>query len=188
MWCGQLATALVVSVALLASPPARAEGQGAKSPELVRTLTELMDAAKLESLAARLGDSPDEFVAALYFPGAQLLVISAKYAVPSLMNEKILLRNYRDVYIDLHSATDPATRILVEDMRANGLYPTRTGENDAFDIYSRANDTVRLAFDGEWRKQKLSEDEYMKTYRQAEADYVRMLESLIAELKGKTSQ
>jgi hypothetical protein len=179
---GQIAAALVVSCVLLGPPAVQADGAGGRTVELVQQLTKLMDARKLDSLAAREQGSNDEFVAALYFPGAQLLVISARYTVPALLNEQILLGNYRDVYIDLHSATDPETRVLIEDMRANGLFPTRTGEDDAFDIYSRGN--LRLAFDGDWRRQKMSEEQYKKHFAEAEAHYVRMLESLIAHLNA----
>jgi hypothetical protein len=182
---GQLAAALVVSVVLLGPVPGHAGNQGGRTPELVKTLTDLMDAAKLDSLAARVQGSNDQFVAALYFPGAQLLVVGATYSVPSLLNEKILLGSYRDVYIDLHSATDPESRVLIEDIRANGLFPQRTAENDAFDIYSRGRGSLRVAFDGEWRKQKLTEAAYKEAFQEAEAQYVAMLEALIEQMKTK---
>jgi hypothetical protein len=183
---GQVAATLVVSCTLLVSPAVQADGAGGRTVELVQQLTKLMDARKLDSLAARQQGSNDEFVAALYFPGAQLLVVSARYAVPALLNEQILLGHYRDVYIDLHSATDPETRVLIEDMRANGLFASRTGEDDAFDIYSRGN--LRLAFDGDWRRQKMTEEQYRSTSPRPTRSTCRMLESLIAHLNAGPPQ
>lgn len=176
----RLIVGLIVAVAALAPAPARA--QGTTTEDLARQLTALLDKAKLDSIAARLQGTQDEFVAALYFPGSQLLVVSAKYAAPPLLNEKVLLKRYRDAYLDLSAATDPATRVIVEDLAANGLHAKRAN-NEPFDFYT-AGGTPRFAFDGQWKKRKLSEEEYMKTFATADAQYAKMLQSLIAEAKG----
>ena len=42
------------------------------------------------------------------------------------------------------------------------------------------------AFDGDWGKAKISEQEYMKAFQATDAEYTRMLEALVAQLK-KTS-
>jgi hypothetical protein len=42
------------------------------------------------------------------------------------------------------------------------------------------------AFDGDWGRAKLSRDEYTKAFQSTDAQYTRMLEALVAELK-KTS-
>ena len=153
---------------------------------LTQQLTSLLDQNKLDSVAAQDPNSPESFVAALYFPGAQLLVVSAKYTAPALLTEKILQRNYRDVYMDLNSATDPATKVLVEDLLCDGLRPRRD-DDEPFDSYSKGGKT-RLAFDGEWRDQKISEDEYFRVFSAAEAEYTKMLELLIAQLKKTDAQ
>jgi hypothetical protein len=153
---------------------------------LAQELTKLLDQQKLDSVAARDPKSNDNFVAALYFPGAQLLVVGAKYTAPSLLNEKITQRNYRDVYIDLNAATDPATKILVEDLQADGLRPRRD-DDQPFDSYTKGVG-ARFAFDGDWRRRKVSEDEYFRTFTDAETQYTRMLEVLIAELKKTPAQ
>ena len=41
----------------------------------------------------------------------------------------------------------------------------------------------RLAFDGDWRKQQLSEQDYQKAFAAADARYVQLLTALLAELK-----
>ena len=62
-----------------------AAAQGTRSAVAAKALAEAMDAAKLDSIAAPDPADPGTFVAALYFPGSQLLVVSAKYAVPPLL-------------------------------------------------------------------------------------------------------
>jgi len=165
-------------VLLLVSAPARA--QDSKSAGLTGELVKLLDAMKLDSIAAKV--QGDEYVGALYFPGSQLLVVKARYSVPERMDEQLAKKNYRDVYIDLNSASVPASKVLIADLGANGLYARRRDNQfDTADIGGRS-----YSFDGEWGKAKLSEQEYMKAFQATEGEYVKMLEALVAELK-KTS-
>ena len=62
-------------------------------------------AAKLENIAAADPSDPNAFIAALYIPGTQLLVVSAKYAAPPLLTERIKTNDYMGVYVDLQSAS-----------------------------------------------------------------------------------
>jgi hypothetical protein len=166
---------------MLAISTAGAAPPQAQSEALAKQLTELLDKNKRDSMAARDDAGPDQFFAALYIPGIQLLVVSAKYTAPALMNEKIIKQEYREAYLDLSSASVPTSKVLIEDMKADGLRPKREG-NDPFDIYNtRGSD--RTTFDGEWKKHKMSEEDYMKLYAEAEAHYVRMLTALIDQAK-----
>jgi hypothetical protein len=169
-------------VAAIVCSAGAALAQNSRTIELARELTTLLDQQKLDSVAARQAGSADRFVAALYFPGSQLLVVSAAYAAPALLNEKVLLRRYKEAYMDLSAASDPATKVLIEDLRADGNRPLRA-ENQPFDVYTRGT-AGAFAFDGDWKKRNLSEEAYRKTFGEADAEYVRMLESLIAQLKG----
>jgi len=56
-----------------------AAAQESKSVALAQTLTTLLDGAKLTAIAAKDPSDPDAFVAAMYFSGSQLLIVSAKY-------------------------------------------------------------------------------------------------------------
>jgi hypothetical protein len=165
----------LIVTAVLATPAAAQDG---RTQALARELTTLMDGAKMDSIATRQADTPDVFVAALFFPG-QLLVVSSKYTVPTLLNERIVKRQYRDAYIDLNVAVDPATKVFIEDMGADGIRARR--DESGFDIYSKGD--TRFPFDSEWKKRKVSEEDYMATFGEAEAHYIRMLEALIAEMK-----
>jgi hypothetical protein len=175
--CGCLAGVLALSLAatVLAQEP--------KSAALAKQLAAALEAAKLDSIAAKDPAAPDVFFGALYFPGIQLLVVSAKYTVPALLNEKLSKKEYRDVYIDLNSASVPESKIFVEDLGADGLKAERN-ENQPYDTYEAAG--KRTAFDSDWKKQKLSKEDYMKVFAVADERYAQMLTALLAQLK-KTS-
>ena len=172
----------VVSVAaalLLLLAPSIAGAQDSKSAALAAELVRLLDQMKLDSFAAKVA-APDQFAAILYFPGSQLLVVGAKYYVPERMDYSIGEKKYRDVYIDLNSAAIPKTKIFISDLGANGLQAKKKGNqpNDTVDV-----DGKTRVFDGDWKKAKISEAEYMKAYDDTEAEYVKMLEALVAQIK-----
>lgn len=171
--CGVLALVLLLV-------PVLAGAQDSGSAGLAGELIKLLDAMKLDSIAAKV--QGDEYVGALYFAGSQLLVVKARYSVPERMDAQLAQKNYRDVYIDLNSASVPASKVLISDLGANGLYARRReNQFDTADIGGRS-----YTFDGEWDRAKLSEQEYMKAFQATEGEYVRMLEALVAQLK-KTS-
>ena len=161
--------------------PALAAAQESRSSQLATELAKLLDARKLDSIAAKV--SGDEYVGALYFPGSQLLVVKAKYIVPERMDAQLTAKNYRDVYIDLNSASVPNSKILISDLGANGLQARREN-NQPYDTVDMGGKSY--SFDGDWDKAKISEQEYTKTFQTSDAEYARMLEALVAQLK-KTS-
>jgi hypothetical protein len=176
------ACAAVSGTLLLTSLASPVWAQDAKSPAAVKELTQLLDAKKLDSIAAADPASPGTYVGALYFPGSQLLVVSAKYAAPPLLNEKIAKKDYREVYIDLSSASVAGSKLFVMDTNADGL-AAKPGDQ-GFDTVERAG--TNIAFDGEWKKSKMSEAEYMKAFTEIDAAYVHALETLINQLKSQS--
>ena len=171
--CLAIAVACATGVTLLAF-------QNSKSATAAKQLAQALEAAKLDSIAAADPSDPSVFVAALYIPGSQLLVVSAKYAAPSLLTAKIKSKEYRDVYIDLNSASVPQSKIFISDLGANGLQARRRGNQPADTVDTKGKS---YALDGDWGKAKISEDEYMRTYQESDSEYAKMLEALIAELK-----
>ena len=152
--------------------------QTSKSAPLAQELAKLLEAGKLDSVAAQ-GREPDRFFAALYFPG-QLLVVSARYSVPVLLVEKLQQKSYRDIYMDLHGASIPDTKVFIQDIGADGL---KSKADSAPDSYERGANT-RWSFDGEWRKQKIaSEEQYLKNFAAADAEYAEILTALIQKAK-----
>jgi len=149
-----------------------------KSAQFAAELTQLMGSKNLDSIATSDADS---YVGALYTPGAPLIVVRAK--VPSKDRISYLLYNkmYRDAYVDLNSASERSTRVLITDLGANGLQFKRE-KDQPFDIVDLGGKS--MSFDGKWGgKENPSKDEYAKTYESTDEQYAQMLQALIAALK-----
>ena len=170
---------LAATLACALAAPAYA--QDSKSAPLAKQLAAALDAGKLDSVAAKDPDAPDVFHAALYFPGMQLLVVSGKYSVPQLLSTRLSNKEYRDVYLDLNGAA--TAKIFIEDPGADGLKAKRES-NQAFDQCEMTG--KRTMFDGDWKAQKLSEQDYTKAFAAADERYAQILAALLAQLK-KTS-
>lgn len=174
------------TVAAQGSQSATAAAQDSQSATAASTLTALLDQRKLEAIAARDPDQPGRFVAALYFPGSQLLVVSGPYPVPAVLEKRIAEANYRDVYLDILGTVGHEGQFFVMDLQADGL--RRVCDRDQpFDSTSR-NDANQVSFDGNWAAQKLSESEYNARFGEDDARYARMLGVLAgAFTQSKTS-
>jgi hypothetical protein len=168
---------IALGIGILLLVPSIAFAQQSKSAALATELARLLDASKLDSIAAK---AADQYVGALYLPGTQLLVVQAKYSVPEHMNQLLTQKAYRDAYIDLNSASDLKTKIFISDLGANGLRFKRENNqpSDTVDLPGKS-----IAFDGEWDKAKISEAEYTKTYQATDEQYSQMLQALITALK-----
>jgi hypothetical protein len=174
-----LRVAVCAALLVAAAAGVRLQAQEPRTAALAKELTTLLAQRKLDSIAARSPASPDQFVAALFFPG-QLLVVSARTSAPAVVNEKLIRREFRDVYIDLNSASIPESRVMITDGGADGLRPRRE-PNMPFDMQDAAGKGIR--FDGNWREDKMSEQDYMKAFAAADEAYLAALQALLAELK-----
>jgi hypothetical protein len=177
-----VARSVVLGVAFLlfALLPAAGQGQESKSAPLAKELTQLLDAKKLDAIAAKDPSAPDLFVAALYYPGSQLMVVSARYLVPPILVEKVAKKEFMEVYTDLSSAAIEGSKMLVMDILADGVKPKKDdGRFDTCDIGAK-----NWVFDGDWKKQKFaSEEDYLKAFADADAAYAKALTALIAQAK-----
>lgn len=154
--------------------------QEPKSAAVAKELAALLKARQLDSLAARMPDDRDEFVGVLAFPG-QLMVAWAKTTAPAVLNEKLIRKEYREVYIDLNSASIVETRHFVTDIGADGLRARPESNKGPADTHDAGTRSMR--FDGNWREDKMSEADYMKAHAEADAAYARAMSALVAELK-----
>jgi len=155
-----------------------ASAQDSKSALSVTELVKMLDSMKLDSFAVK-GASPNEYVGALYFPGSQLLVVSAKFDTPWRADSLLEMKNYRDLYIELNSASVPQSKIFVSDLSANGLRSKKDGTlYDTADIGGKT-----FNFDGDWKKAKITADDYTKTYSTTDEQYTQMIQALLAGLK-----
>jgi len=168
----------VALAAIVAMTPAVAHAQDSKSGAAVTELIKALESKKLDSFAVK-GTSPNEYVGALYFPGSQLLVVGAKFDTPWRADSLLEMKNYRDLYIELNSASVPQSKTFVSDLGANGLRFKKDGS--LFDTADIAGKTFN--FDGDWKKAKISQDEYTKTYASTDQQYVQMVQLLLAALK-----
>lgn len=168
------------AVVLTLSCASLLSAQESKSGALARQLTSALDAAKLDSIAAKDPAGADVYCAALYFAGSPLLVVSAKYAVPQLLDARLGKKEFRDAYIDLSSASVPETKIFIQDAGGDGMKAKRE-ENQAFDQYEVGG--KQLMFDGDYKRQKLSEQDYQKAFAAADDRYAQILTALLAQLK-----
>lgn len=175
------AWAAAFGAAVLTSAPAIAAAQDAKSPAIVKQLTQVLDEKKLDSIAAADPASPGTFVAALYFQGSQLLVVSAKYAAPALLNDKIAKKDYREAYIDLTSASVAGSKLFVMDSNADGL-TAKPGDDQPFDTVERG--AAQYSFNGDWKKAKMAEADYMKAFGEIDDAYAHAISLLIAQAKA----
>lgn len=169
--------AWTVGVMALSGPAvATAAGQDSKSAAAAATLTKLLDERKLDAIAARDPEHPDEYIAALYIPGAQLLVVSVRYPVPAVIDQRIAEGKYRDAYMDLQGSGTREGRLFVTDSQADGLRATR--ERDApFDIVY-VNGVEQTLYNGDWKAQDLSEADYNARFQKQDTRYARLLSVL----------
>jgi hypothetical protein len=170
----------ILATALTTVFTAGAAAQEPKSAAPAKELAQLLASKKLDSIAARMPDNREEFVGALTFPG-QLMVVWAKSIAPEYINEKLIRKEYKEVYIDLNSASVIESRHFVTDLGPDGLRVKPDQKQGPADSHDLGAKTMR--FDGNWRAIKMKEDDYMKAHAEADAAYAKAIQALIEEIK-----
>jgi hypothetical protein len=168
----------IVFTAVVILTPALVSAQDSKSATSVTELVKLLDSKKMDSFAVK-GATQNEYVGALYFPGSQLLVVRAKFDTPWRADSLLDMKNYRDLYIELNSASLPQSKLFVSDLSANGLRFKKDG--NVFDTADIGGKTFN--FDGDWKKAKITEADYSKTYSDTDQQYSDMIQVLLDGLK-----
>ena len=175
--------AVILTLLALVSAPGVARAQDTKSSGLAKQLAEALDAKKIDAFAAADAQNAGTYVAVLYFPGTQLLVVSAKYSQPRMLDDLLAKKDYRGVYVELSSASITPTKVFVMDTFADGLVAKPNG-GTASDSVERGGTSV--TFDGDWKKAKQSEADYMKAFGECENAYGQALQLLVSKLKSTT--
>jgi hypothetical protein len=181
----KLHTISIVCAVALVHIPSPAYCQPGDSKAAAEALTKALDRRKLDAIAARDPQNPNRFVAALYYPGTQLLVVSGTYGDPSALDQRIASGQYKDVYADIGSTRPADGRYFVMDLGGDGLRDTRE-KNEPFDIVYR-NGRDQISYNGDWKQQKMSESEYRKRFVNDEAEYAHALATLTASLTASAS-
>jgi hypothetical protein len=182
----RLTLAAVFAAVIVAVPSAQAPtGEESLSAGPAATLRAALEGLKLDAIVARDPEAPGRYIAALYIPGSQLLVVSAPYSAPALLDKKIAQSQYRDAYVDLQSVSDHTGHFFVVDMGADGLIRV-CGRDEAFDS-TTFESRPPVSFDGNWIAQQLTEEEYTAAFRKDDERYARLLKVLAAAVARKTS-
>ena len=150
------------------------------------TVRALLEQFKMDTIAARDPEERGRYVAALYVPdGQQLLVVSAPYSVPAALDRVIAAGNYMEAYMNLQAVKDHKGHFFVVDSLADGL--KRVPQVDQPFDSTTIDGAVMVMFDGKWEAQKLSEAGYNAMFAKDDARYARMLTILANELKKRTT-
>jgi hypothetical protein len=159
--------------------PQRAEPVPTSSQSAER-VWQLLDRDALEAVAAEDPLEPGRFVAARKLPD-RLLMVTARCAESRDLRVQLSLRAFREAYMAVQACALPATRLVVQDIGADGLHANlaRTATPDIVsELVSR-----ELVFDGDWRRHELELDTYLSVWRELDAQYHRLLRILIGELR-----
>jgi hypothetical protein len=189
LYCPQTRTRIFVSLMsgiLWTVSGAAVQSEDSESAETVRAFLFTLRQHQLEAAAAEYPNEPNQFAAALYLPGSQLLAISATSAYASRLRELIQQGNYRQAYSDLSTSSDRKGHFFVQDLGADGLHRTRE-DDEPFDI-TWENEVTRTIYNGDWRSQAISETEYDRRFETDDRRYTRLLRVLITSLLTHSTQ
>lgn len=174
--------ALVAALAVAGAGPLTADSadQASTSAPLARQLAQALDAAKLDSIAAP-NPATGGFVAALYIPGTQLLVVSGKFESSDIGTHRIGKKEFRELYMDLMGASVAGSRLFATDVSCDGFSFKPDGDAPG-DTWERDNKTQ--VFEGA-KKSKLSDEQYLKVYSEADTQYAQILQLLLSQVTPK---
>jgi hypothetical protein len=178
------AVALAVFVVGVAALPA--QSQAPATAAKAKELAGLLQAKKLEAIAARVPGDSGRYVAALLIPNIQLLTVTALHGRPMDTEYYLYNKDFKTAYIDLNSSSLVTERIVVDDALGDGLVAL-PGKSLAHDAIVKGSS--RQIFDGDFadprrkNQKKISQDDYMKAFGEAEQQYLKVLGILIDELK-----
>lgn len=164
-----------ICLVALSTPVVAQETGRAKSPELVKQLVTTMAARQLDSIAAVDPEEPGRLIAGLIV-GDQLMIMSSKHKASAYLEQQIVKKEFREVYISLQDGI-PASRLFFHDLGCDGF-----GKGDNLDIFYEGAKT-RTMLDGNWMGQGMTEIEYAHKARVAEEQYVRALNVLLDAVK-----
>jgi hypothetical protein len=174
-----IARVLIPGVAAGVVAAAGARAEGATSAALARELAALLAERQLDAYAVQDPETPNRFLATLFIPGAQMLVVSAEYPNPAELQAHLAQKNYRDVYTALHQPAAESTRFFLIDAGCNGV----SAGGDGVDVLYEKGKS-QTVFDGDWKKQGVSEATYRERFENAEKQYARVLNLFMQTLKA----
>ena len=173
---------LIVTMSIGMISQAYAQDHAGESNAAAAELVALLQERSMDAVATADPDRPGRFAAALYLPGPQLLAISAAHPDPARIQRAIAAGNYRQVYSDLHTHGTQVDRRFVQDLQADGLRPS-VDADQPFDIV-RSNGVTETIYDGDWKRQKLTEQAYQDRFAESDREYAELLRLLIGAVRN----
>jgi len=170
---------VAICLALLGATAASAESSS--SAPLADAFVTLLQSRSLEAFAAPDPDEPGRFVAALYLPHGDLLVVSARQPSADAVARRIAADQFRDVYTDLQATPTPEGKFFVQDSKADGL--SSTPREGAVDIVYE-NGTETTVFNGDARAQHLGRGDYEARFDADDRRYAHALAVLTSALQS----
>jgi hypothetical protein len=170
---------LVVALCGVVQPvTAATTGQESTSHAVVARLTAFLISHGLDSLAAEDRSRPGVIVAVLHIPKSQLLVIEGRCSAVDALRARLATKAYRDVYSDLQGCATADSRLFIQDLGADGVLFEPREDGAPFDIvYEKM--TRQTRFDGNFKAQQLSEQEYRQRFQTIDAEYSRLVSLLL---------
>jgi hypothetical protein len=154
------------------------QGGSFTSADAARGLVQVLDRIGATAAACEDPTEPGTFVAALYVPGSQLLVVSARHPSVDGLNRRLEAGQFLDVYLDLQGSPTPMGKFFVQDAGADGILSAQRGSGEVDVVYE--DGARQTLFNGDARAQHLSEHEYDAKLVAADARYARLL-TLLAD-------
>ena len=179
-----VAAGVAVALAATMGAVSAAARQAPQSPALAKELVGELAKKKIDCVIAKDPEVAGQYIAALHLPGLQLLVVSAKFADPQGMEFRMFSGDCMNGYADLNAAVTATDRIVINDLGADGLnaMPKKDAPRDGI---TRGGKELKLDGDPKVLKAaKVTPDEYLKTFNDAEQTYSTYLRLLIARVKG----
>jgi len=178
-------SSLLVMLALLTTGSI-AGAQAFASADAARGLVSLLDRYRLDAIATVDPEEPGTFVAALYIPGGQLLVVHARHPSVDGIRQRLAARQYREVYLDLQGTPTREGKVFVQDARADGILSAVPGSGDVDVLYEDGQ--RQTLFNGDVITQHLTAAEYDAKLATADARYARMLTLLTSAVRETQEQ
>lgn len=167
--------ARVVVVSTIGLTAVIARGQTFASADAARELVQRLDAIGVTAIAAKDPTESGVFVAALYVPGSQLLVVRASHPSVDAVTYRIEAKQFREVYLDLQGTPMQRGKFFVQDSGADGIVSVLPASG--VDVLYE-DGTRQTLFNGDYRAQHLSEAGYGAKLSAADKEYARLLELL----------
>ena len=177
---GSIRCVLVAMLALFAAVPAAGIGQESTSATVAKELVAAMTERNLTSIAVQDAEGTDRFIAAMVFPGVQILLVAGQVSSPDYLRHQLTQKQFTDVYTGLQANAVPDTKVFFHDLGANGLH--QAGETVDI-LYERGKS--QTTFDANWKSRGLSQSEYQKKFREADALYTRLLSIALKAVRAE---